>query len=366
MKKQVLLITGASGLVGNGLVSKFLDQKEYDQIICLVHTKRSKFSSSEKLKIMNGDVTLPNIGLSGREYKKLTNQITAIIHCAASVKFSLPLDEALKINYQGTVNITTLAYACSKLEKYAIISTAYIAGRRTGKIKETELEHNKGFVNTYEQSKYNAEIYLQEKSNTLPLNIYRLSTIIGQSIDGKVLQFNGIHFALKLYYHSLAPFIPAYPQSQVDFVSIDYVVDSIFYIFNNKFTSGKTYHIVSGRKKSFTISDLIDETYKVFEEHNPDWKKKAIEKPMLVNLSTFELFSKSTKELKNPVFLQVIKSIETFAPQLLYPKEFDSANTDDVLRNTKIEALPLREYYGKVVKYCLKTNWGRNVNYGKH
>jgi long-chain acyl-CoA synthetase len=358
--KQTLLITGANGMIGSELTKKLVQESLYDRIVALVHESRNNLPDQTKsFQVLKCDLTKSNLGLDLKEYSLLSKEVTAIIHSAANTKFSLPISRARKINYQGTVNICRFAQKCPRLEKFAFISTAYVAGKRTGLIKESDLHHNKGFVNTYEQSKYEAETFVEGLKNKLPINIYRLSTVVGKSEDGTVTNFNAVHLALKLYYHNLAPFIPANKTSFVDFVPLEFVVDSIYYIFNKRFQPGLNFHIVSGRENSLTVKDLINQTYEIFTHFNSGWLRNSIEKPSLVDIPTFRLISKSANELSNKVLIQVIRSIETFAPQLLYPKDFDHSHADKELINANIEVVPLDQYYHKIVEYCLKTNWGR-------
>lgn len=362
MQKKTLLITGASGVVGSELTKKFFKDDRFEHVTILLRNKNSsEFKNSQKLKIIYGDITKKNLGLSKADYKNLTKRTESIIHCAADTKFSLPIDIARRVNYHGLVNIVGFVNNCNHIQKCAFISTAYVAGKRSGIIKENELEHSQGFVNTYEQSKYEAEALLNSYKRNFPLNIYRLSTIIGRASDGYVPKFDAIHLALKLYYNSLIPFIPASKNSTIDFISLDYATNSIFHIFNNKFKAGETYHIVAGNEKSLTIEDLINQTYSLFIKFNPGWSKKGIEKPAIVDLETFELMAKTTRQLKNPLLSQITKSMETFVPQLMYPKEFDNSKAENILEKADISAQPLSSYYGKVIKYCLTSNWGKKV-----
>ena len=53
---------------------------------------------------------------------------------------------------------TNSSKSLKKLRRYNYISTCYVAGKRTGEIFETELEHDAGFRNYYEETKYLAEV----------------------------------------------------------------------------------------------------------------------------------------------------------------------------------------------------------------
>lgn len=63
----------------------------------------------KKIVVINGDVTLPNLGLADEQRSELCNEVSIVFHCAASVKFDDPLTFALDINVKGTKRIVDLA-----------------------------------------------------------------------------------------------------------------------------------------------------------------------------------------------------------------------------------------------------------------
>ena len=59
-----------------------------------------------------------------------------MINCAASVNFDDPLQDALRINYFGSMSMLDLAKECKILEVFTHVSTAYVNCNRTGYITE--------------------------------------------------------------------------------------------------------------------------------------------------------------------------------------------------------------------------------------
>ena len=105
-----------------------------------------------------------------------------------------------------------------RLERIACFSTVYVAGRTTGCFAEHDIGGADGFVNSYEQSKAEMEVVVRDAMRELPIAIYRLSTIIGDSRTGDVTGFNAIHHALRLLYQGLAPMVPGQESSLVDLI----------------------------------------------------------------------------------------------------------------------------------------------------
>ena len=205
-------------------------------------------------------------------------------------------------------------------------------------------------------------MYIKSKKNTIQFNIYRLSTIIG-SVDGKVQQFNAIHKALKLCYYGLVPFIPANPSSLVDFISTSYVAHALFCLFNKEFLPDSTYHIVAGEKYSMKITELLDVTFRSFGKNDPDWRRKTIERPALADEETFSAFVESVENLHNPILSDITQSMKAFAPQLLYPKIFDTSYADKILFRYNMSPQAIKTYYEKIVQYCLVSKWGKVQTY---
>ncbi len=88
-----------------------------------------------------------------------------IIHCAASVSFDLPLDEARAVNTAGAARVAELAARTAVrgngLRRIVHVSTAYVAGQRTGTFGEDQMTIGLPFRNTYEQTKHEAEQLLR-------------------------------------------------------------------------------------------------------------------------------------------------------------------------------------------------------------
>jgi thioester reductase-like protein len=370
-----LLLTGATGAVGEELLERWLTRTPH-RVTMLVRgasddearARRAGLVSriaqrthgdawAERLELVRGDVAAPGLGLSAGDRDRLAVELTGIMHSAANTKFSQSAEEAEATNTRGTAHVLELARACRKVEKVGIVSTVYVAGQRTGTIREDDLEHDAGFVNFYEQSKYEAEKLVRRAWNDVPAATYRLSTVLADSRTGEVRQFNALHQSLKLLYHALAPMVPGSPKDPVDLVPIDYAADALYQLFE-KFTPRQTFHVCGGSAGCYSLEELLDETIKAFEELSPKWKKRGIARPAIVDLPTYRMFEQSVEQMGNDILLQVLRALSHFAPQLTFPKEFDDARTRKALRGTGIKAQPMKKYFRKVMQYCLDSSWG--------
>jgi nucleoside-diphosphate-sugar epimerase len=354
----VVFLTGASGLLGGALARRLaLDRVP---VCAVVHEHRPRWTarSPGTVHFVPGDITRPRLGLGAGPYRELTGRVTEILHCAARPEFSLTRAAATRANVTGTENVIAFAGACRHLRKVGVLSTAYVAGRRTGVILEGELDHRAGFVNAYEQSKYRMEQVLHGCQARLPIAVYRLSTVIGDARTGRVEQFNAVHQALRLFHRGLVPMVPGEDDSLVDLISSDYAADALFHLFARRFQPGTTYQIVAGQENAPPLRQFLDSTAGLFARFDPQWRARAVASPPIVPLETFRLLERSIARTGSTVLSKIVGVMSTFAPQLAFPKRFDSRNTAAALRGSGIRARPLGAYYPRIIRWCLAERWG--------
>lgn len=149
MRKTVLL-TGATGFVGTQTARRLI-AKEGLHLIVLVRGHREEAAArlsrtwwprpelittiGSGVEVLAGDVREPLVGLSREENESLAARVTHIIHSAADLRLDGPIEELRKINVEGTRNVLELARLAHRqhgLVRYAHVSTAYVAGKRTG------------------------------------------------------------------------------------------------------------------------------------------------------------------------------------------------------------------------------------------
>jgi len=143
----VILLTGATGFVGMEVLVRLLEQTDRD-ILCLVRAHdhaaaerrlngvletlyRDPSRHAGRVQALAGDLT-GDIAAPPRE-------LDLVCHCAASISFDLPLEEARAINVEGTRAMLGLARAAGA-RRFVHVSTAYVAGTRPGDFGEDMLD----------------------------------------------------------------------------------------------------------------------------------------------------------------------------------------------------------------------------------
>jgi len=355
---HTVLVTGATGMIGQALVPLLACRNDVRAIFALTHTSEY-MGSSYKVTPVRSDLTAgPDLGVTPEFGREILDRTTAIVHAAANTRFSASLEEARAVNLEGTKNLLAFASHCPRLKAFAALSTVHVAGKRTGTICEEDLGHTSGFVNSYEQSKYEAELLLRESMSALPISVLRLSTVLG-STTGEVRRMAAIHYALRLYYNSLAPMIPGKQDSLVDLIAVDYAAGAVEHFAVEDFLAGRTFHICGG-ENALTLARLLELTREAFLRYRPSWRKRAIEMPAIVDLPTFELFARSVEEVGDHILRSSVAIIKHFVPQLVYSKIFSDVECARSLQAKGFLKPSVLEFYPQVVRWLVESSWGEH------
>ena len=368
MRRKTILLTGATGAVGRDVLRRFAARRDL-RINALVRASAESPEDRVKtllgamdvladLRAIRGDILAGStLGVPADDLSRIRRDTTHVIHAAGSTSFTLPLGDARSANVAGAQNVLAFVRGCASLECAAFLSTVYVSGKRRGVFAESDSgDAGYGFVNTYEQSKAEMERVVAAAMADLPLMLIRLSTVLGDSVTGEVAGFNAVHHAIRLLYNGLAPMIPGGAGDPVDVVSSDFASAATVHLTEHA-EAGNVYHVAAGAA-SDTLADVLGETVRALSEFRPLWRKRAVERPLIVPLDTYELFVRSVDDTGSEVLRGATRSIRSFAYQLASPKTFGTARAADALSQAGIQPTRSLDFLPRIVKYCLDTNWG--------
>ena len=388
----MIFVTGGTGFLGRELVGRLLVENPREVIALLVRPKlnedpaqRVKTLLSEifdgastaagrpleelhsRVRVIPGELSLPQFGLGDADFSKLAGEITAIYHCAATTTLNEDLEIARSINVGGTIQVLALATRAIELGSPARlyhVSTAYVAGRKEGVVLPEELTFAQGFRNYYEQTKAESEALVREASARIPTIIFRPSIIVGDSVSGATSAFNVIYVPAKLLLRGLFRFFPANPNIPFDVVPVDYVADAIHHLSRNHLPSGTCYHLTVGLGRETNPWELLESLFETYNKYRRTGltvlSVPPLVPPELLSFAfqglTAARSSLHAIERMVSTKLNVFRQTMPFIPYMLSNPSFDSSITANELGEPPI----FRSYAENLFRYCLETNFGRN------
>src|SRR5918997_6715035 len=232
------LLTGFPGFIGRRLVKHLLDDDAEATVVALVEPRMlaagreaAAGGDPQRIEVLAGDITDRRLGLEEADYGRLAGEVTRVFHLAAIYDLAVPVELAQRVNVEGTGHVLEFCLATPLLERLAYVSTAYVAGWRTGVVYEHELIMGQEFKNQYESTKFQAEVWVREAMDRVPTTIVRPAIVVGDSRTGETQKFDGPYYLLRAISqaHRARRAIPQFGRLEASFnvVPVDYVVDAI-------------------------------------------------------------------------------------------------------------------------------------------
>lgn len=268
--KETIFLTGFPGFIAERLVERLatsetqfflLVQKSFYEKAAQDVSKISEKTnlSPNNFVLIEGDITENNLGISAENSEKIRNETTSVYHLAAVYDLAVERDLAFSVNLEGTENVNDFVKTIVNLRRYNYVSTCYVAGKREGLILETELEHDAGFRNYYEETKYLAEISVEKLKAEIPTTIFRPSVVVGDSQTGDTAKYDGIYYLIQYLrkFPALLRLINVgNSEVKLNLVPVDFVVEGIAALAHDEEATGKT--IALADPAPLTTEQLFD------------------------------------------------------------------------------------------------------------
>ena len=252
--RDTFFITGFPGFIANRLLER-LARKDCNFILlvqpALLARARAEIARIAQLtgrdvadfQFVEGDISAPQLALSAAELELVQQQTTRVFHLAAVYDLAVPEDLAMRVNAGGTRHVVELARTLPHLRHFHHVSTCYVAGKREGVILETELRHDAGYRNYYEESKYLAEVEVESAKRELPVTIHRPAVVCGDSRTGETGKYDGVYYLIHylLRWPSVLSTINiGNHKVSLNLVPVDFVVDAMAALAFDERAIGKT------------------------------------------------------------------------------------------------------------------------------
>lgn len=343
------LVTGFPSYTARRMAVKVLDSRDDERLFLLVRHQDSpeigEFLSSlpveqqRRVTPMIGDVTAMDLGLSGKEYRTLVEELTCIHHMAARFHLGATKQEVEQLNVGGTRGVLELALECARLRRFCFWSTVHVSGDREGVVMEEELFVGQRFRNSYEESKFKAEKVVRSMSRRVPSTVFRPGIIVGDSNSGELGRYDGPYHLMRVLMNP--PFdlqlpLPGRGDGPLHLVPIDYVIDAGYWLARSDETVSKTFHLVDPSPLSArAIYELV-----------ADRAHRKVPKAVIPG-SVARLLLK----LPMPLMGQLKGSPKTIMEgfnQLVY---YNARNTLEALRQTAVWCPPFERYVDNIVRH---------------
>lgn len=302
LNNKMVLVTGATGLVGSHLLLKLIheetniralyrteDKKEYTLQLLQTLLNPDELILTKKIQWVKCDITdIPSLS-------DAFNDISEVYHCAAKISFNPARYKLLrKVNIEGTANIVNLSII-HKIKKLCHVSSIAAIGEEHKKLTtdETTAWNAEQQNSVYAITKYGAELEVWRGTQEgLKAVIVNPGIIIGQGFynGGSGILFKSIYKGLK--YHT--PGITGY-------VDVSDVTACMFSLMKSNITDQR-FILIS---ENLSFKDIFNKIAKALQKKAP--QKKATKTLMTLAMYTEWIFHKILGR-KRTIFKTSIKS----------------------------------------------------------
>lgn len=255
---KIAFLTGVpTSFLARRVLAGLLERSPAAQVRCLVqpsHLDEARellrtmaADQRERVSFLEGDTASIDLGLSGKEFLALRDEVEVIHHCAAVTYLGAAREQAERANIRGACEILELVDGAPKLEHIVHWSSASVSGARRGFVLESELDDSAGFHNVIEETRFEAEQILSAVRDELPITILRPAIVVGDSKTGETARLDGPYLLIRLMLNAPLDWtlpLPDRGDTPLNLVPIDYVVDAGLHLAADPRSIGGTYHLV--------------------------------------------------------------------------------------------------------------------------
>ena len=345
---RTIFLTGFPGFIAGRLIRRLAaDDIQFFLLVQphLVDTAKLELESIaddtaaplENFALIEGDISQPDLGIPDEDLAVIREETTDLFHLAAIYDLEVQKEPAFAVNVEGTKNVNELARSIEGLRRYNYVSTCYVAGRRTGTIVESDLEHDAGFRNYYEETKYLAEMEVEQLKEELPVTIFRPSVVVGDSQTGETVKYDGIYYLIQYLRKSssVLRFINVGNKKvKLNLVPVDFVVKGMAALSDDERAVGKT--IALADPDPLTTAELFD----AISEKMTGKRSVIAPPPSLVERSLMMDMTPGITGLPH-----------SGVPYFFIEQEYDTSVADGLLGQHGVRCPNFRDYVGNLLRF---------------
>lgn len=370
---STIFVTGVTGFVGRYAAARILARRPEARLRCLVRAAnveegRARLLASlakavgdehaggwaGRITPVVGDLLEPRLGLSETSWEEAADGVHQVLHAAADIRFDRDLAESRRYNVEGTRQILDFARTAAQggtLQRVDWVGTAFVAGLRRDTVAEDDLEHDQGWKNPYEQSKYEAEILLRAEAADLPWTILRPSIVVGDSTTGATSNFGMLYWPIQLYARGWWRTVVGRPDTPVDIVPVDFVADAMEALTREGMPTRTCYHLASGPEGALSIADFAAIAQRSFGGPAPRYVEPEFFLRWMRPLVDLVLWGKKRRVIRD--------GGRFFVPYFNGNPRFDTRRARAALEPLGIRPPKVADYVDTLLDYCKRTDFGR-------
>lgn len=352
---STLFFTGFPGFLGSELLPRVLgravERRGDARAVCLVQGKFAELARARaadieaahpelagRIELLEGDITRPDLGFD--DDVTLRHEVREIYHLAAIYDLSVPRPVGMRVNVDGTRHLLDFAAACPALEAFQYVSTCYVSGRYPGIFDEDDLVKGQRFNNFYEETKYLAEVEVQERMEAgLPATVYRPAIVVGDSQTGATQKYDGPYYVIRWLLRqpplALLPVVGDPERNRVNLVPRDFVIDAISHLSGLPEAEGKVYHLAD--PEPLTVDELIDAVARAT-------RRRVLRLPLPLAVAKGAIDHV-------PFVYRLMQIPSSSVDYFVHPTHYTTTHTRADLAGTGIAVPPLRSYLGRLVDF---------------
>lgn len=291
----------------------------------------------DRCTVVVGDIVEPGLGMTARDLAKTRRETRQIWHLAALYNLAVSEEIAYRVNVLGTINVLDFAESCDDLARLLYISTCYVAGQRTGRIREVELDEGQGFKNHYESTKFWAEVEVQKRWRRIPTTIFRPAIVVGDTTTGRTDKYDGPYYMIQLLMR-LPQGVPL-PNigrgvARVNIVPVDFLVAAMVSLAAHDDAVGEVFQLAD--PNPMTANDLLA------------LMLDTLGRPSAVGSIPSLLADVALRSRRLAKFAQVPREMVAY---FSHEATYDTSNTDLFLSGTPLRCPPLSSYLDVLIDY---------------
>jgi nucleoside-diphosphate-sugar epimerase len=250
----MILVTGASGLVGSHLVKELINKGE--TVKAIYRSQIPSFQFSHKINWVKADI------LDELSLEDVFENVTKVYHCAGAVSFNPKKKQELyTTNIEGTANVVNACINCN-IEKLLFVSSVAALGR----IREHEMIHEKmNWTEETSNSEYGKTKYFAEMEVWRGIGEGLNAVIVNPTI---ILGAGDWEKGSTEIFKSAYDEFPWFTEGISGFVDVNDVVNAMIALMNSEITNER--FILSGG--NFSYKELFTTIANNFNKKPPNKK----------------------------------------------------------------------------------------------